>query len=524
MSYASEWLVELEAHNGTSVETLRFSTYGYTTQPSDTPANVTFERGIAGITAFSRHLYGQGRTIGEASSDAGAFILANADGRFDFMKGYAFDGRPFRLLRLPRPNAPFSQVETVLTGTMTGIDTGESSNSIRIPFFDRRRDLEVPLQENKYAGTTTSAGASAEGSADMKDRVKPLCFGRCYNVPAVVVNDFNIILQFSDSPLQSITLYDGGVPLINDGDVANLSALASATGNPGHYRTCLALGLAKPFGTFQGRPGFVWTADVVEGATTNDRRAAAIVQRMLSRIGISGSQLDSTSFNALNSLATAELGVYIDSETTVLSAVYDVLRSIGGYIMPDNFGRFTVGRLDAPGSPIRTLRVPEILTATSSETLSFLPNPDTEGQVPTYSVVMKYRRHWHVHSDSDLGHCANFGDPTRGNALKQEWREVSVEDAAVRTRHLLSREMEFETHITDQSAAQLEASRRLGLYGVNRDVVRIQLPFVEAAALQPNRTVELVYDRFEYRNGKPMLIIGREDQVSDEKVNLTLWG
>lgn len=524
MTYASEWLVELEAHDGNDVVTLRFSVNGYTTGPGDTPANTVFESGIAGISSFARHLYGEGRTIGEASGDAGAFVLSNADGRFDALKGYAVDGRPFRLMRLASPFAAFSTAETVLTGTMTGIDTSEGSLTIRIPFYDRRRDLDVPLQEERYEGTTTSAGATAEGSADLKDRVKPLVFGRCYSVPAVVVNDFDMFLQFSASPVHSIALYDGGVPLINDGDEPDLTALRAATGNPGHYKTCLALGIAKPFGTFNGRPAFIWTADVVEGSTPAARRAGAIVERMLARIGQDGANIDAASFSALNSLATAEVGIYLDNETTVLSAVYDVLRSVGAYLMPDNFGRFTVGRIDQPGVPIKTLTDPEILTASPSDTLAFIPNPDTEGAVPANAVQIKYRRHWHVHSDSDLGHCANFGDPTRGNSLKQEWRETREESAAVKARHLLSRELEFETLLVEQADAQAESARRLSLYGVHRDVTRVALAFDDAKDLVPNITVNLVTDRFDYADGKPMLIIGREEDPAAERVVLTLWG
>lgn len=528
MSHASEWLVELMAYTGSEVVPLRFSGSGYTTRPDDIPANAMFDARIArdgGLVAFGRHLFGNGRTMGQATIEPGALVLVNADRGLDALKGYAFDGRTFQLLRLPHARAAFSSAQVMLTGTMDGIDTGEGSLTIRIPFYDRRRDIDIPIQSQKYAGTTTEPGPTAEGSPDLKDTVKPLVFGRCYSVPATIVNDFNMFLQFSASAVNSITLYDGGVPLINDGDVANLSALASATGNPGHYRTCLAQGIARPFGTFNGRPAFTWTADVVEGSSAAQRRAGAIVQRMLAKIGITGSSnIDSASFSALDSLATAELGIYLDRETTVLSAAYEILRSIGGFIIPNNLGRFTVGRLDEPGTPIMTITEPEILTGSATETPAFMPNPDTDGAVPANSVLIKWRKNWHTHTDSDLGHCANFGDPTRGNALKQEWREVREESSAVAARHLLSRELEIETMLVDQSAAEAEAARRLNLYSVNRDVVRIGYPISEADSLQLNETVELVLDRFDYTNGKAMRIIGRADDFAAEKAILTLWG
>lgn len=523
MTYASEWLVELEAHTGSEVVTLRYSVNGFTTQPGDAPANTTYDARIAGIGAFSRALFSEGRTTGAASVEMSDLTLSNADGELDALKGYAVDGRRFVLKRLPH-GAPYSSAQTVLTGTMEGIDASAGSLTLMVRFYDRRRDIDVPLQEEKYAGTTTSAGPTAEGSEDLKDRIKPLVFGRCFSVPATIVNDFNMFLQFSASRLHSIQLYDGGIPLINDGDLATLADLATATGNPGHYKTCLAQGIARPFGTFNGRPGFTWTADVAESGNVGDHRAGAIIQRMLDRIGINGAQIDAPSFAALASVATAELGIYFDSETTVLSAAGEIARSVGAFLVPDHLGRFTVGRLDAPGTPIGTITDPEILTSSKDETLAFSANPDTDGNIPTHSVLLKCRKHWHVHSDSDLGHCVNFADPARGGVLKQEWREVRADDPAVLARHLLSRELEIETFLVEEAAALAEAERRLGLYGVNRDVVRVAVDLGSADLMQINTTFNLVTDRFDYSGGKPMLIIGRTDDFAPEKAILTMWG
>src|SRR5690606_6637370 len=107
-----------------------------------------------------------------------------------------------------------------------------------------------------------------------------------------------------------------------------------------------------------------------------------------------------------------------------------------------------------------------------------------------------HRRHWHVHTDSDLGHCANFGDPTRRGALKQEWREAREEKPSVLARHLLSRQMEIETLLVDEAAAQAEGGRRLGLYGVHREALTIGIDIADADDLQPGMTVEVVVDRY----------------------------
>src|SRR5690606_36469248 len=141
------------------------------------------------------------------------------------------------------------------------------------------------LQENRYAGTTLSAGATAAGTADMKGRPKPLVYGKAPNVPAVPVNPFNLICQVNDGAVSSITAYDGGAALSNAGDYPSLSALVGATVLAGRYATCLALGLFR-LGSSLAK---VVTADVVEGSTLALRNAGAIATRIMTRMGLTGS-------------------------------------------------------------------------------------------------------------------------------------------------------------------------------------------------------------------------------------------
>jgi hypothetical protein len=523
MPYASEWLVELTAHDGTGPVTLRYSTSGYVTGPTDEPSDTVYDGRIGSIGAFTRHLFGEGRTMGDMSYDAAQLVLANADGGLDYILSYGFDGRPFVIKRLASPLAPYSSAETVLVGAIEGVDTSNGTEQIVVRFYDRRRDIDVSIQKNTYGGTSTSAGASADGTPDMKGQVKPLCYGSSLSVPAILVNSYNLILQFHDSALQAITLYDGGVPLINDGDVATLDDLSAATGNPGHYVTCLALGLAKPFGAFNGRPAFTWTADIIEGATAADRCAGAVVQRILAKIGLTGSDnIDAATFTALNAAQPAEVGIYIADDKSALSACKDVLDSIGGYIVPNEQGQITVGRIGEPGAVIATVTDPEILTTGPDDTIEFSNNPDTDGDVPARKVTLNWRKNWHVHTDSDLGSCVNFGSPERASILKQEFQTVFVETA--QPKHLLAPELIIDTLLVDADAAQAECDRRSGMYSVDRVVTTIAVEMSEAGAMVPGATIAIEIPRYGYSGGKAMVIIGRSNDHAAERVALTVWG
>jgi hypothetical protein len=457
------------------------------------------------------------------SVNVSQIVLTNANGGLDQILNYGFDGQPFTLKQLTSRRAAFATAQTVMTGTMEGVDAPNGMLNVVVRLYDRRRDIDVSVQKNVYGGTSTSAGATADGSPDMKGQVRPLCFGSCFSVPAIIANPYNLILQFHDGAVSAITLYDGGVALVNDGDVATLDALSAATGNPGHYKTCKALGLAKPFGSFNGRPSFTWTADVVEGATAADRTAAAVVQRILAKIGLTGSaNINTASFTALSAAQPAEVGIYIADDKSALSACKDVLDSIGGYIVPNGQGQFTVGRIRVPGTPVATVTEPEIITNSSTDTVALTLNPDTDGDVPARKITLNWRKNWHVHSDNDLGGCVNIGSPDRASALRQEYQSVFTEIA--QPKHLLAPEMIFNTLLVDATAAQAECDRRATLYGVDRYVIHIGIAMGDTDLMVEGATILVKLSRYGFAAGKAFLIIGRSDDRDTERVVLTIWG
>lgn len=521
MSYASEWLLEIGAHNGSAVVTLRFSSGGYVTGPGDTPANTVYDARIVSAGTFTRHLMGDGHTIGEMNVEMSEVVLANADGGLDGVLSYGFDGRPLVLKRLASKFAAYGTAETVLTGTMEGVDTSNGMLNVMVRLYDRRRDIDVQLQKKVYGGTSTSAGATADGSPDMKGQIVPVLFGRNFSVPVTVVNPQNYIVQINDGAVTSIALYDGGIPLINDGDVADLATLASpsTTGNPGHYRTCLALGLAR---IFSGKPTYTWTADVVEGSTAASRSAASVVQRILAKIGMTGSSnLDTASFAALTALQPAEVGIYIDDNKSAMAACKAVLDSIGGYIIPNAQGQFTVGRI-AFGTPVVTVTEPEIITNSKDDTIAFTANPDTDGDLAPRKVTLNWRKNWHVHTDSDTGKCVTVGSPDRASILQQEYQTVFAEVAQVK--HLLAPELVLDTLLVDRTLAQNEVNRRLSLYGTDRVTAKISLARSDAASMLPGTTISVRLSRYGYAAGKTFLVIGRSDDYDNERAILTVWG
>lgn len=519
MTIASEWLVEIGANTGSAPIVLRYSLGGFVSKPTDNPPNVHYAPRLKDVGRFARHLFSPGRTMGEGQFDLGELSFANTDGQLDQVLTYAVDGGDVVLKRIGSKRLPLASSVAVLRAMAEQFDGGAGSEVIRLRFYDRRRVIDKPIQTNRYGGTTTAGGqGTADGTAEMKDTLKPLVFGFARQVVPVIANPFELVLQVNDGPVEAVQLYDGGVPLLYDGDSATLAALLAANITPGHYRTCKALGYVRPGGAIRGRAAYAWTADVTEGAA-GQRNAGASVLRMLTKLGIGDpANLDLSSFATLSLQAPQEVGIWLDSETSGLSAIRQVLDSIGGWMVPDNAGRYAVGRLAAPGTPIAKIRDRDII----GEAFGFTSNPDTDGGIPAHKLTLKWGKNYRVFGETDIGGCVTDGDPDRAAGLRQEYREVLVEDQAVKDLHPLAPELEIETLLRHKADAEAEAARRFALYKVNRIACGVTVPRELAEAISLNATITL--DVGLLISARPMLVIGQENDHGAETSTLALWG
>lgn len=515
MSDASLYLIELDAHTGSGVETLYLSSGRFVTKPSDTPANKHYKPVISDPGFLRVELFGANSTMGASEVAYGEARVINANADLDGWLDYGFDGRAITIKRLAGPDAAYSDAVTVLKGTVQSLDApGDAWTELSLRLYDRRLEIDKTLQSNRYAGTTTSAGPTAEGTADLKDQPKPLNYGKTFNVPAVAANPFDLIYQVHDGAVDAIAAYDSGVALTLGSDHADITALQGATIVPGKYDTCLAEGLFR----LGGAPFGMVTADVTEGATEADNYAGAVAQRILEKMGLAdSSDFDGSTFDALDADAPYEIGIFIDDERTALSALVSVLGSVGAWLAPDNLGVFKTGRLEAPAGSVGTIKMRGAL----ADKVSILRSGDTDGGLPPWRVVLSYKPVWRTQSGSQV--VAPVIEERKA-FLATEFREVKADDATVKTKHLLSPELPVETLLADADDAASEAARLLALYKVRRDVISFPVAAEKADDYTPGATVTVDWPRFGYSGGRDMVVIGREERWRDEQVVLTLWG
>jgi hypothetical protein len=518
MTDASIYLLEIDAHDGTSLQTLRVATSGYVTGPNDSPADAEYPPLVADPGTISRSLFAEGRTMGQSEVGFGDIGISNAGGDCDGWIDLGFSGRAVVLKRLTSARSSYASAVTLMRATATRLDSSAAYTKLALRLYDRRLELDKPIQTNRYDGTTTSAGAKAEGNADLEDKVKPLLFGRCENVPAVCVNIFNLIWQVNDGAVASIVAYDGGVQLAAGGDFTTLTALVNATVPAGKYATCLALGLFRLGST----PAKVVTADVKEMVTGSGNRAGAIALRILARLGLtSATDVNPATFAALDAAATYQVGVFIADDRTAIDVLSDVLGSVGAWLVPNALGVFEAGVFSGPDSSAVATFYETTILPENDGGIGIVENPDTDGGLPVWRVVLTYRRNWQVQDDAALAGCVT---QDRRAFLGKDVRKAKAQKSSVKTKHLLAPELAIDTLLVDPADAAAEAARRLALYSVRRDLLTFSVRSDDAEEAVLGATVSIELPRLGYQDGRSMVVIGRRESPAREMVDLTLWG
>lgn len=522
------YAIELQAHTGAGgVQTFYAASAGFNTGADDAPANQHFHPSLETPANFERHLFSDGSTSGASSVAFGEIVLANAHGRYDDWAGYSFSGRPITVRVLQQDSygnarGLYRDAPIMLRGTIESLDITDAFQTIRLRIHDRLADLDKPLLTSRYLGTTTSAGATAEGPATLKDTVRPRCYGLVRNVTPIDVNPFNLIRQVSDRACASIKVFDGGLALTPAGDYLTLASLTAATLSAGQYATSLTLGLFR----LGGMPALSITADVV---SSGPRDAASLVQQMLLDFGMTSADVDAASLAALTSLNGASCGLWVNDDRTALTAISAMLASVGGWIVPDARGVYVVGRLDLPtGAAVAAFTEWQA----RGEVTRVAPS-DANGAIPAYRVTVRYGQLPTVMSEDQL---AGAVEASRRAALQLEWKEAVAEDGAVKTVHLLAQERTFDTCLSEPADAAAEAARLLAIYKVRRDIWKFAVSVIGpsyrptpdgaeafAPALRLGSVVTLQLSRF-LKTATPLVLIGRVDDAVEDAIEFSAWG
>lgn len=513
------YLITAKAHDGTSERTVYLATAGYTTRPTDSPANQYFEPRIVDPGNIERRIMGAGSVHLSSSAGSGDIVVASGDTgggeTLDAWLSWSWDGRDIVIDRIESDASLYSSRVRVFRGRIEQIVSDNAYKTLSIRIYDRLADLDKPLLSNRYAGNVSGAGSNVEGTVDLANKVKPKLWGSNLNVPCVLVNPYSLIYQVSDGAVASIVAYDGGAALTLASNVSTASALASVSLSAGQYATCLTLGLFK----LGALPEKEVTADVVEGsAGTNS--AVKIVRRMMTHFGLPDSDIDIGSFT-LADFYTSDVGYRVDDDSTTLSAAMGVvLASVWVWVIPDRDGVFVAGLFIPPSNSV-------VVAASFNEAhvigrvLQRLPSGDGGRGIPVKQVTARYGYLGVTQAnDAVLGTVT----PARRAYLEAPYREATAYNAPVAALHPYAPILVIETRFVEDTWAAVRAALVMTLHGARRDLYRITVSVADGYQVEVGRQVRLTFSRFGLSSGKLFIVVGRVDEFAADRITLDLWG
>ncbi len=509
------YLVEIQAYTGATTETLYFSDGGYTTKPTDTPANVFFEPVIEDPGSYAVSVFSGGATGGDVEVGYGTVRLANPDGGLDALRTYGY-GRTITIksitARNPRDTA-YSEASTRFVGVVDHVEA--DFDTLDVVIRDELALLDKPYTEARFAGTATGA-STIEGNANVEGVPKPTAFGYgLRNISPVLANASNEIYAFGFNTNGSTVAANAVNAVRNAGatytksgvDRANLAAMEATAPTAAQADTCLAESLVRLNGSVTG--AITLDVDMVTAASAT---AARVVEAILADHGYTLSSGTVASLDAKNS---SPVGVYGAGGETILDLCVRALESVGGYLVPSGTpGVFTLGRFEAPsGSPVLAIEEWQIIED-GSYRIALLPTDDDRTGIPAYRLTGHYNRNWTVASPGELAGSVSQDDRAD---YREEWRKLVLEDATVKTKHPEARELEIYMHFASTSAASTETDRRLDFF--KADNLRLRVPLatdLEGVSLVSlGDYVTLTHSRFGLSGGGNFVVVGIEESFAD---------
>ena len=469
---------------------LYLSDHGFTTEPDEEPGNLYFDARLLSAISFERHLYRSGQLEGRSVPGFGTLDINNADGGLDHWRVLAFDGRRVRLL-LGGTRFRLADYRTVFDGTAERIEFDD--DRIRLHLRDLQVLFERPLQQTLYLGT-----GGSEGGAGLKGRPKPLCYGRCFHIPAVLIEAATLTYQVHDGQISAVdAVFDSGLALTAGTDPPA----------PSHYAVDLAAGTFRLGSAPNGPVTAHVRGDATGGAYAED--AASLMLRIAMRAaGLS--LVDWQAVAGLTVAAPMATGFFAGQETGMLSALDALADSIGAHFGFDRQGRFTVGRLTEP-----------LETATEDFDESAIVSLEREpSALPLWRQRLGYARYWRPLSDGES--AAALGAEARSD-LAAPHRYADAEDPAIRIRHILAGDLQKDGLLATEADAATEAARRLALFGTARDLFRVRVK-TRPYSLTLGSTIRISYPRHGLAGGRNLVLAGLSEDSAFDEAELILWG
>lgn len=469
-------LIEVQAYSGGGVVTRYLSNRGFTSWPTDTPANTAYEEILIGVPGIRSAMADALR--GRSVVSYGDLDVDNSGGVRDGWLLDGWDGRPVVIL-MGDPSWPKADFRQVFAGVIDDI-SARDTRTLTLKLRDRQHLLDVPLQVNRVGGT---------GPA--KDQRLPVCYGQVFNIEPVLVDAAARKYQWHDGQVQSVdAVYQDGATIatytanLADGTI---TLTAAATG-----RITLDGKGSKTGGTYVDKTG-----DIV----------SRLVQE---RAGWSGGDIDAASITALNTDVPGAVGLYITADaTTVLSALDTLITGAGGYYSITRAGKLRVGQFKAPaGTPVLTI---------TDDDVQFGRIELVRRLVPMQSARVGYARFF---TTIDSGAAAGLTEAQR-QRLRDPYLVAIATSAPAGFLMAVDGDLQPSCFVAGADAGT-EATRRAALWGQLRRVFRLT-GFLAAQQVQLGDVVALELSRHGLTGGALATVVGLRESITGGSLELEVF-
>jgi hypothetical protein len=422
-------LVEVDVRSG-GVEITRYlAVRGYTTKPSDTPANTVYLGILKPTFEYTEEL----SLDSDGRLSAGQVEIYNPDGRRDSWLQDIWKNRPLRAY-IGDPRWPRADFRLIFDGIVDDISS-PARDTLALALRDKLQRLNTPLIETKLGGTTEN-----------KDNVLPGALGEVHNVSPLLTDPTTLEYQIHNVANENvIEVRDNGLPV-------SITKFAST----GKFRLN-----QQSFGAV--------TASVQgdKGDGTYRNTIAALVRRVVTAYGKSSDafvtgDLDTTNLDAFEAAHTQPVGMWCPDRVNVLEVCQKLASSIGAQLVMSRLGKLRILQID----------------------LASLSSPVVLSEKHMIEHSLRIRERTKVRAAVKLGFCKNWTVQTEllttmpqahKDLFAREWLESVKSDSTVKTNYKLNTEPEMEeTMLLRRVDADVEAQRRLDLWKVQRTVYEFE--------------------------------------------------
>lgn len=477
--------------------TLRYSTHGFTTGPTDSPANTYFDGRIINEPVYRRAVGCVYWGNKSSTASLGEVDTTNADAELDSIAVTDLRNSRVKMYRGTLGTA-FSTWVQIVDGTLDRTSVPDE-NTVRWHVYDRSALFARALQSSLYV---FDDGYPRE----LAGQPKPISFGRPLSVPAVLASPTLMNYDVNDGAFKSvIRVRDRGVEL----------AGPSSSPSGWEYTSPAFYGF-----TLTANPDGKIVADL-EGATSGIGSPTALVyqlEKVIKHLTITHGPLTNADLNLdsiadLEVAAPYELSAWFDQPITISAAMDMVMVSFGGWWYFDRLGRLSVGRLSAPSSPVLEFGPTEIIGPLNIEF------DRAEG----LSTITRGQKNWYQYAESDIAGSVTPEDQSiLSSPFRFQYDEAEI--APVYAAALNGGAGGIETILTDADDIVTQGERTTALYGVGRWFVTFgaAMSLTDLLSLEPGQTITVTADRYGI-TGRDMLITAIEFGLISNVARITGW-